>query len=162
MLAQEFSRKHRVSSFSFGHSGVFQTPEVRVTTVTLKQSCVKHLGIQEEPGQGVFCTGTHVIPLMHGLALFKTYQSYKNISDSVFSVCLSHELLPLGSLRPKTVSSSHIYTALTVWTEASKDAYLYLCQSISSVLLVQSLSATEWLFTQLHLFSFKGYLLGFF
>lgn len=87
--------------------------------------------------EGVFCTGIHVIPLMHGWVLFKTYQSYKNIRDSVISVCPSQELLPLGSLGPRTVSSSHIYTAPTdsdlklpkvlIWTPVK--AFLHSCWS---------------------------------
>lgn len=151
MRVQEFSRKQGVSSFSFGYSGIFQTPEVSHSS-TLKQSCVKHLGIQEEP-----CT--HVIPLMHGWALFKTYQSYKNICDSVISVCLSHELFSARIFRAEAcLLIPYLYSTHWLWAEASKGAYLYLCQGISLTLLVQSLSAAEWLFTQLYLFSFKGYL----
>lgn len=156
MPVQGFSRKHGVSSFSFGYSGVFQTPEVRVTTVTLKQSHGKHLGIQEEPGEGVFCTSTHAIPLMRGWALSKTHQSYKTISDSVISVCPSHRLLLIGSLGPRNVPSSHIYTAPTdselklpkvlIWT--SVKAFLQFCWSRVSLSNKITIYSTIFIFFQ--------------
>lgn len=115
--------------------------------------------IQEEPGEGVFCTGTFLSSMNE---LFLKYQPYKNISDSVISVCLSHELLPLGSLGPRTVSSSNIYTAPTV--SELKLPKVLICTSVKAFL--QScwsrVSEQQWLFTQLYLFSFKAYLLIFF
>lgn len=125
MFVQEFSKKHGVFSLSSGYSGIFQASvaEVRVTTVTLKQSCLKHLGIQEELGKGIFLH-RHPHHSSHAwMSSFKNIpilQKYQWFCD----FCLFFTwTFATRILRAKDcLLIPYLYSTHWLWTEASKGA----------------------------------------